>query len=600
MNADAPELPVPFPGQPAVAGAETSPSRGSTRARAEEVARTAIATLRDHWSIALVLAVFAATAFVVPTMTQAPVSDDWVYARSVEILLRDHHLRILDLTVVTLVFQVFWGGAFAWLLGIGFGALRVSTLVLVAGGGLALYGLCRECGVARGRAALGAAVYLFNPIAFVLAYSFMSDQPFAALLLVATYCYVRGFREQVANGRWLLAGSVAASLAFLVRQQGALIPFAVVVFLVVGRRLHVDRASARLVALIAFVPAATMLDYYVWLKFDHGVPSRQDDFMRAVRAAGWNGTRLLVERLTFIEAMYVGFFVLPIAAAALIAVPRLFRLSSPFGTALFGGWVALVVAGLALFGRDGRRMPYVGQFLGSWGLGPADLQGGRPQLIDPGVLDWATGVCAVATLVVGLALCRRLGAPTEHRSAAGLTLAIGLWQVVGMLPASFAFRDWTISLDRYLLPLLPIGIVLGLWALRDVPLATPVAWVVVGAYAVFAVAGTRDFLVFQDATWALARQANAMGVPNERLDAGSSWDGYHLWEYSQAHGVSARTANGPWWVYLFAPATDSSYVVSGAPLDGYDIVTQVPYSSWLQRQPVSLYLLRRSDVSGPP
>src|SRR5262249_5807675 len=158
--------------------------------------------------------------------------------------------------------------------------------------------------------------------------------------------------------------------------------------------------------------------------------------------------------------------------------------------------------------------PYIEQFLGGWGLGPADLQGGRPQLVDPRVYDWATGACAVAALVAGLALCRRLGAPTERRAAAGLTLTIGLWQAVGGLPASFAFRDWTISLDRYVIPLLPFAIVLGLWALRDVRLATPVAWVVVGAYAVFAVAGTRDFLVFQDATWALARQANAMGVPN--------------------------------------------------------------------------------------
>lgn len=169
-----------------------------------------------------------------------------------------------------------------------------------------------------------------------------------------------------------------------------------------------------------------------------------------------------------------------------------------------------------------------------------------------------------------------------------------------MLPASFAFRNWTISLDRYLLPILPFGIVLTLWALRDVRLVTPFAWIVIAAYAALAVAGTRDFLVFQDATWALARQANAMGIPNERLDAGSSWDGYHLWEYSQANGIVARTNKGPWWVYLFAPATDSSYVVSGSRLRGYHLVVRIPYSSWLERRPLYLYLLRRPDVAGPP
>jgi hypothetical protein len=29
---------------------------------------------------------------------------------------------------------------------------------------------------------------------------------------------------------------------------------------------------------------------------------------------------------------------------------------------------------------------------------------------------------------------------------------IGIWQVIGVLPPSFHFRNWIISVDRYLLP----------------------------------------------------------------------------------------------------------------------------------------------------
>ena len=46
------------------------------------------------------------------------IGDDWVYARSVEILIRQHELRILDLSVVTLVFQVVWGAFFATIFGV--------------------------------------------------------------------------------------------------------------------------------------------------------------------------------------------------------------------------------------------------------------------------------------------------------------------------------------------------------------------------------------------------------------------------------------------------------------------------------------------------
>ncbi len=112
--------------------------------------------------------------------------------RSVEILVREGQLHILDLSVVTLLFQVAWGSLFASFLGLSFGVVRLSTFVMVLLGGLATYGLCRELQIARIPSALAAAAYLFNPLSFVLTYTFMSDPHFTALLVIATYGYVRG------------------------------------------------------------------------------------------------------------------------------------------------------------------------------------------------------------------------------------------------------------------------------------------------------------------------------------------------------------------------------------------------------------------------
>jgi hypothetical protein len=91
-----------------------------------------------------------------------------------------------------------------------------------------------------------------------------------------------------------------------------------------------------------------------------------------------------------------------------------------------------------------------------------------------------------------------------------------------------------------------------------------------------------------------------MGIVNTRLDAGAAWDGVHLYEYSRDNAIPVQTPYGAWWLHVFAPATDSSYVVAGAPLEGYVVVRQDEYSSWLQPKPVYLYLLRRGDVPGPP
>ena len=132
-------------------------------------------------------------------------------------------------------------------------------------------------------------------------------------------------------------------------------------------------------------------------------------------------------------------------------------------------------------------------------------------------------------------------------------------------------------------------------------MALPLGWVVAAALAVFAVAGTRDYLVYMRAVWAMGEEAVAAGVPLDRLDAGSGWDGYHLYEAGWRHRIRSRTPKGgPWWVYFYAPATDSSYVVSGKPLRNHLVVARRPYSSWLQTKPTDLYLLRRLGAPWPP
>ena len=141
--------------------------------------------------------------------------------------------------------------------------------------------------------ALAAAAYVFNPLSFVLAYTFMTDPFFTALLLIATYGYVRGLRCDRPDHAALLFGAVAAACAFLVRQQGALIPTAIIVALLGQRRLHRDRESLRLVLRIVALPAIAIAGYYLWLVLIHGVPHEQTSFTHSVVSAGWEQSLLL-------------------------------------------------------------------------------------------------------------------------------------------------------------------------------------------------------------------------------------------------------------------------------------------------------------------
>jgi 4-amino-4-deoxy-L-arabinose transferase-like glycosyltransferase len=469
------------------------------------------------------------------------------------------------------------------------------------------------------------ATLLFNPLVFVLAFTFMTDAHFMALLVIATWLYAKALRGEPSadtdvaerathvqapplqgagiDGRWIVAGSVVAGMAFLARQQGALIVPAVFTFLLLTRRLRFDRASVKLLLQLLTPVLLVMAGYFLWLRFGNDTPYVQGKFFREILQDGWSGTWWLLRRLTIVELMYLGFFTLPLMAAALPFVRRLARDIPRRGWVLFAAWLAILLVGVTALWMRGAYMPYIAQFFGSGGLGAPDVLGSRPILLGPETRVALTVVCFVASLLLALVAARGMGAPPSlERSRAGLVLNIGLWQVVGVMPPSYHYIGWAAgSLDRYLLPLVPLAIALALWGLRGVRMTLPMGWVIAAGLAIFAVAGTRDYLVFMRAVWNLGEEAVAQGVPLERIDAGSGWDGYHLYEYGLENRIRSRTPKGgPWWVYFYAPATDSAYVVSGKPLRNHLVVARRPYSSWLQTRPTTVYLLRRWGEAWPP
>ena len=608
--------PAPYP---RVEDAEVTafPVRRRSRPQALGAAARAVAS---NWPVAVPLVLFAIAAAIVPTMTDIATTDDWGYTRSVEILYWDVRLTVFPVVAATAVGQILWGGLFALIFGMELGVMRLSTVVMAALGAAALYAILRQLGVSRSRGALGTALHLFNPLTFVLSFTFMTDPHFTALMLVAVALYLRGLRlgEEVA---WVIVlGSLVAGYAFLVRQQGALIPLAVVLWLVVSRRLPLNGEGLRRSLQVALAPAIVLVGYSIWLRFFNDVPEVQSAFFEEVLENGWAGTWLLLRRLAFYVPMYLGLLLLPLPLALLPgwrerAGERLFR--SPAGYWLFLLWGGGLLTSFFLLTRAGRVMPYMPQFVGPSGFGPPDVQGSRRRLIEDERILFALTIAAIGgAVLLGLLVLRRVGgigqvarprlpaagAPEHH--AAGLVAMVAFWQFAGMFPPSYHYLNRGISLDRYLLPLVPLAIALLLWAVRDLSLFQPAAWAGVALFAVVSTAGTRDYLVFMDAVWDMARYANTQGIPNTRLDAGSGWDGYHLYTMMLDEGITRSRAprGSPWWLYFYAKPTDASYVVSTNPRvpKGYIQVAARPYDQWLEDDPVYVYLMRRSPAPWPP
>ncbi|MGI9148391.1 MAG: hypothetical protein ACR2IK_17890 [Chloroflexota bacterium] len=556
----------------------------------------------SHAAVALPLAAYAVAALIIPTLANVAVTDDWVYYRGVETLLLQHQLRVHEMSSAATVFQTLWGAAFASLFGLSFGVLRVSTVVMVAVGGLAFYALSRELSLSRGWSVLGMAACLFHPLFLSLAYTFMTDPHFVALVLIATWLYVRGLRVAETRAGWVVAGSIVAACSVLVRQQGVLLPAGVLFALAMSGRLSRPLRALRLLLQTSAIPAVTAVAFTVWLREFNGTPWALSLFWSDIATAGWGGVLGLGPRLAVTEALYVGFFVLPIAVACLSRPRRLGQDLRGWARLAALAWATFVSVGAVAFWLGGQRtMPYVGQFVTPTGIGPEDLIAARPVLLELPARGALTVVCVLASILTGVVVAERISATSRFLgSSAGIATGVALGQLAGTVPPSVHFIGWGGTLDRYLLPLLPFAILLLTWAVRRVRVSLPVAWLAVALMGAWAVAGTRDHLMFLDSVWSLAAEANTLGVPNTRLDAGAGWDGFHVYVRPPDPALRPLTPNPPWWTELFAPQTDSSYVVAGAPLAGHAIVLERSYWSALQERWLSLYLLRRSGVQGPP
>jgi len=572
---------------------DTPRSASRWRVRAER----AVALVKEHPALSVVVALYGLSCLVVPVRANVSVLDDWVYIRQAHELAFHGHLHVPDAAAANAVFDIVWGAAFARVLGSALWVLRLSSIVLTLLGGLALYWLCRLLGADRTLSGLATGLLLFNPLVYVLRFTFMTDAHFTALLVIAAACYVRGLGDDPVAGRWTWFGSAAAGLAYLSRQQGVFIPVAVVLFLLVARRARFDGSGLRALVRVAAVPAAVAVAHRLWLEFANGVPVAQEAFTDVVRDSGFRETTLLVERLSYIEIMYIGLFALPLVAAMVFGVRRLVsRMATP-GWLAFCCWLAVVVAGLSLFSQDARRMPYLQNWFTTSGLGAHDVIGGRPAYLSFGMANRLTQVSALAAVAVGFVVFRAAAdRTTTWRPEAGLVAALFGAMALGALAPSFQYRvvSDSPSLDRYLLPLFPLAIALVVWSAQRIPLSRVVVGVGVAAALVFSVVGTRDFLVFHKEVWATAAQLRDEGVRLRELDAGAGWDRYYL---AGRSGSVERDPDlvTPWWVLDTGGVflTDSTYVIATTPLEGYDVIRRVPYPSILQTRKTELLVLRR-------
>lgn len=558
--------------------------------------------------LSTVLAAWLAAAWLVGIRGDFPLSDDWAYAHVVRSLCEGRGFDFLPWTGASLVVQALYGAAACRVTGFSHETLRLTTLAMSAVGIAALYALLLELGARRRSAAFGAAVAALSPLSFNLSFTFMTDVPFTALALVASWLYVRALLRGSRAG--LVTAGSAAALAFLVRQHALSIAVAAAMAAMVPAAFDGSRGrGAGLLSRLADAAAALALPMLVAAAYAAWVATSPDVPLAVHNKIG--------EAASAPTAAMAG--------AAFRALATLGFLFAPCALALRGRQpyerraTALAVATLAalasfLYGREGDAMFYLTNVLGAFTVGAVTTRdalflavphepAAHPALV---LAVTAVAIASAGVLVARLAtaLPQVLGRRHERVRASLVAAAASLetFAVSGTSWSSDGGRRASVALfcvlalvlsglgtlaqahyyfDRYLVPLVPLAIA-AVVAVSPGLRPRPAALVALALMSAYSIAGTHDYLAWNRARWDLLEALEARGVSAREIDGGVEYNASRLAAELRTAPTDAEARSGQpasakswWWV------VDDRWVVAFTPLDGYRVADSRTYSRWL-------------------
>lgn len=559
-----------------------------------------------------------------------PLHDDWSFGMAAKGLAETGDFRPCGWVSMPLIVNALWGALFCLPFGFSFTALRFSSLVLGLFGVLGSYLLARELRLGRRTALVIAIVTGFNPLYFSQANTFMTDVPFATIMLFSALFFARTLRTGSVLD-WL-AGIMLALAATLSRQLGLAVPLAFGIILLWRDGLTL-RSLTRVIIPIAICAGALFL-FEHWLKVSGRLPAlynaKSVAMLNVLKTpkifAGFLASNIYVSLVT------IGWFLLPVILAAAVAGRRRFNVRTAVICAIT---VAALAVGIEIRSKLGlgHLMPVARDVLDNAGIGPITVRDvcflriNRPPA--PPTAFWF-GITALSLLGAAFLLVATVkgfvSLIQQSRNETNDPGRCSFWKTlrlpvqkdvqaagcVFVLLSAAAYMTPLLAIpesfyDRYIIvtiPLVAIGVAILLERRRNgeplhadafsagpinvFRIALGVMAVCLMIIAVFSVGATRDYLVWNQIRWNALMDLMKQGVKAEQIDGGFEFNGLYLYD-PKYRKVPEKSM---WWVQ------GDEYLIAFGKTPGYHVIKEFRYSHCMPPGIGKVLVLRKDAQAG--
>jgi hypothetical protein len=544
----------------------------------------------------LCVAILLVCVLVSHPVAEAGMGDDFAYIWSAKVLAETGHVVYVGWAAMMLAWQLYLGALFIKLFGFSFTVVRASVTLVSLMSTAILHRILIRMGLGEWNASVATLSIVLSPLVLSLTTTFMSDVPGMIAVLVCLYCCVRAIQTQSerATIAWLVAAAVSNDVLGMVRQiswLGALVLVPSAAWCLRGRR---------------GVPVTGLVLWLVSLGFVGG-------------CLHWLGQQPYMAHEELFYSYHRGqlaqVWVLTLAAI-LLATPLLSVFALPSGT-------------LRSAGR-------------SWTLFAGALAGCGIVLLDHGrsfdrvsslIVPYAAAVPLMVKLTLtgvsfGCLFCfaaELRGAISNFTAGASSAIPTGtgavparIWMVL-LGPFTCAYMFLVVTRDavwpRYLVTALPMLVLLLLWVYRwNAPQRRlpVVSAVVVGVFAILAVANTHDMFADLSARIAAVNNIMSAGVPRTAIEGGFGLDG---WEQLELTGhvndsrvtlpVGAYQPRKPSgtppechnWFFDWTPSIQPRFEISSSPSSCFPPASFAPvhYRAWYPPHDRAIYIAAVPD-----